>query len=316
MHRLFALLLAVVSLCLCGFASEANTPDAVSSRFAAPSAAAPLLTIRKNVEEVRVTFHALDRSKRPVLNLAPESLAIVDDGVPVRAISAFQVAEDLPLSVALMVDASDSVARDFAAEKDASAAFIRTLVRTNDDRVLLVSFRDKVETVRRMTGDAEELASSLREIKVGGLTALYDAIVATSDRLARTDVSAGRRAMVVITDGDDTDSYHVLDDAVRAALRNDVAVYAITLRSKSLTQQGQAVLKRLAEASGGLAYVLQRPDDLAHAMQEIEHDLRTQFLVTYHPQTDVTGYHSLKVSSTDTEISIRARRGYFAANRN
>lgn len=277
---------------------------------------APGLTIRKQVEEVRITFHAFDKHKHPVLNLSKDSLAILDNGAPVSAISGFDLASDLPLSVAIMVDASDSVSRNFAAEQQASSAFVRTLVRSNDDRVMLVAFRDKIEMIRRMDENTGDLAAAMRAVKVGGLTALYDAVVFTSSTLAETDTSASRRAIIVISDGDDTDSRYVLNDAIAAAVRNDVAVYAIRVHSRHATLAGENALNGLAQASGGRVYHLQTRDELARAMEEIERDLRSQYFVTYRPVTPtVSGFHALKLSSSVKDVSIRARTGYFAADR-
>jgi Ca-activated chloride channel homolog len=316
MLRFFASLTVVVSLCACAFGAEGASATLVASASATPISSAPMLTIRKQVEEVRVTFHAFDKHKHPVLNLPKASLAVLDNGAPVSSISGFDIASDLPLSVAIMVDASDSVSRDFAAEEQASRAFVRTLVRSTDDRVLLVAFRDKIEMIRRMDRDTGDFASAIRNVKVGGLTALYDAVVSTSSTLADTDTSASRRAIIVISDGDDTDSRNPLKDAISTALRNDVAVYAIRVHSRHATLEGENALKQLAQASGGRVYNLNGRDELVRAMEEIERDLRTQYFVTYRPVTPtVSGFHTLKLSSSVKDVSIRARNGYFAGDR-
>jgi len=167
-----------------------------------------------------------------------------------------------------------------------------------------------------MYGNTVELPKAMRDVKVGGLTALYDAVVSTASTLADTDTSASRRAIIVISDGDDTDSRNLLDDAISTALRNDVAVYAIRVHSRHATLAGENALKQLAQASGGRVYNLNGRDELVRAMEEIERDLRTQYLVTYRPVTPtVSGFHTLKLSSSVKDVSIRARNGYFAAER-
>jgi Ca-activated chloride channel homolog len=317
MPRLFASLVVLFSLCMFTSAAEPGSPNIVVSASLSPAGGFSPVTIRKQVEEVRVTFQALDTRRQPVLDLAPGSVSVFDNGVRVPVLSGVRSICDLPLSVALMVDASDSVARDFAAEQQASSAFVRALVRSTDDRVLLVAFRNKIEMSERMTGDVQELASSMKRIKVGGLTALYDALVLTSERISNTDGFASRRAIIVISDGEDTDSHNVLSDAVTAAVRNDVAVYAITLRGKHAQAgtAGEMTLQRIADASGGRAYVLRKPQELAHAMQEIERDLRTQYFVTYRPQGGRPGFHTLRLTSSRDDVTIHAKQGYFFSNR-
>jgi VWFA-related protein len=314
MHRFFAAIAVVVSVCVYAAAGESSAPPVLVS---ATTSNAPTLipsrhtvTIRRDVEEVRVVFHAVDRRNRPVMDIAPESLTVVDNGMRVP-ISGFHRASNLPLSVALMVDASDSVARDFAAQQRASTTFVRTLMRSNDDRVLLVSFREKLEVMRQMTSNADELAEVVKQIPTGGLTSLYDALVATSRRIAATDMTASRRAIVLISDGDDTDSRYVLADAIAAAVRNDVAVYAITVRGKRWNPDGERVLKDIADATGGRSYVVRRASDLATAMDEIECDLRNEYFVTYRPAAMGSGFHRVQLTSTMKDVLIRARAGYF-----
>lgn len=314
MPRLFAFVV-LASTCICALAAEPDSANLLASTSLSSVHALAPITIRKQVEEVRVSFQAVDRHRQPVLDLAPDSLTVFDNGVPVQSLSAVQSTSDLPLSVALVVDASDSVARDFAAEQQASSAFVRSLVRSADDRVLLVAFRDKIEISERMTGDVEELAASMRRIKVGGLTALYDALVSTSDRIANTDATASRRAIILISDGDDTDSHNLLRDAVSAVVRNDVAVYTITVREKHARSNGDATLRLIADASGGRAYVVRKAEELSQAMQEIERDLRTQYFVTYRPQGGRPGFHTLKLTSSRDDVTIHARQGYFFSGR-
>jgi VWFA-related protein len=151
----------------------------------------------------------------------------------------------------------------------------------------------------------------MRRIKVGGLTALYDALVSTSERIASIDASASRRALIVISDGEDTDSHYLLSDAMAAAVRNDVAVYTITVRDKHAKSLGEATLKLIADASGGRAIILHKPDELSQAVQEIERDLRTQYFVTYRPQGSRAGFHTLKLTSSRDDITFHVKKGYF-----
>jgi Ca-activated chloride channel homolog len=311
MHRLFALAIAVS--CLAGtLVAQEHLRTVAANISVVPPMSAPGITIRKDVGEVRVTFHAFDRHGLPVLDLAPDSVAIFDNGMPVTSISGFHTASDLPLSVALLVDASDSVSRDLLSEQRAGYAFLRSLIRLSDDRALLVAFSDKIEVMRGMTADTRELSGSLQQLKAQGLTALYDAMVATSERLADGDSSASRRAIIVLSDGEDTDSRHILSDAIAAAVCNDVAVYSITVHNKRASQTGQDTLRRMTDATGGRSYVLHGLEELDAVLQQIERDLRTQYFVTYRPLVSDGRLHVLNVASTIRHISIRARKAYLA----
>lgn len=314
MHRPLLALAAIVCVSAVSFAAEDQSPKLVASSAFVASVAAPTLTIRKRVEEVRISFQASDRRGLPVLNLPPASISVFDNGVAVARVSGLRTASDLPLSVAIMVDTSDSVARDLLSEQKATSALLAGLMHANDDRVLLVGFRENVETVRPMTADPKELIAAVRELKAGGLTALYDALVATSARLVATDSSASRRAIILLTDGDDTDSRYELRDAMAAAVLNDVAIYSITLRGKHASSDGEKTLRLLADATGGRMYMLRHAEELSHAVQEIERDLRTQYFVTYQPVNDGQRFHVVNVTSSVPDVSIRARKGYFAVD--
>jgi VWFA-related protein len=296
------------------FAAEDQSPKLIASNALVAPISSPTLTFRKKVEEVRVSFQASDKRGQPIVDLPGDSISVFDNGERVARISALQTASDLPLSVAIMVDTSDSVARDLLSEQKATSALLTGLMHANDDRVLLVGFRENVETMRPMSAHPEELIAAVRELKAGGLTALYDAVVSTSARLVATDSSASRRAIILLTDGDDTDSRFDLGDAMAAAVRNDVAIYSITLRSKHRNPDGENTLQLLTEATGGRTYVLRHPEELSRAVQEIERDLRTQYFLTYRPLNDGHRFHVVKVTSSIPDVSIRARKGYFATD--
>lgn len=312
MPRLLLTVCAIVCVSTVSFAAEDPTPKLVASNTIVPPVSQPTLTIRKKVEEVRVSFQATDKSGQPVTSLPADSISVFDNGERVARVSALQTVSDLPLSVAIMVDTSDSVARDLLSEQKVTSTLLTGLMHANDDRVLLVGFREKVESMRPMSADPKELIAAIRELKAGGLTALYDAVVSTAAKLVATDSSASRRAIILLTDGDDTDSRYDLGDAMAAAVRTDIAIYSITLRGKHPDPNGEHTLQLLAEATGGRTYVLRRPEELTRAMQEIERDLRTQYFLTYPPIDDGHRFHVVKVTSSIPDVSIRARKGYFA----
>ena len=312
MHRLFASIAVAICLCVGTLAAESTESTLVAATSVSGSPLPLGLTIRKHVNEVRVTFHAIDKQKHPVLNMSPDSVAVIDNGMPVETLSDFESASDLPLNLALMVDVSDSVVREFAKARETSGTLIRTLVHAGDDRVTLVAFRDKICLNQPMTSEPQDLLAMLRQIRTGGLTALYDAVLSTSDRLAQSEASASRRAIILISDGDDTVSHYGLSDAIAAAIRDDVAIYAIRLHGRHDSLFGEKELQAMAEATGGRVYNLRGREDLSRALEEVERDLRTQYFVTYRPSPG-SGFHTVKLTSTIKDVSIRARKGYFAS---
>ena len=145
--------------------------------------------------------------------------------------------------------------------------------------------------------------------------ALHDALFsACNEQLARQDDhSFVRRAIVVLSDGEDTDSFHDLRDVVAIALRGEIQIYALTLHGKKLASRGDAVLQRLTEQTGGRFYLAQSSRDLEEMFAEIGQDLRTQYHVSFPPQQVTPGFHALQVEVRAAQkLQVHARQGYYA----
>jgi VWFA-related protein len=121
------------------------------------------------------------------------------------------------------------------------------------------------------------------------------------------------RALVVLSDGDDTESLRTLADVIAVAQRSEIQIYALTLRSQRGADRGERVLQRLTDATGGRFYVAQSSKDLGGAFAQIEQDLRTQYYVSFLPQTSSPGFHSLHVDvQAPRKVEVHARQGYYA----
>ena len=276
----------------------------------------PLTTISKNVEEVRLAFTALDRQGHALDGIGPQDLDLADDRTPVSELTSFVRTSDLPLRLALLVDVSESVAKGLSEEQQASLEFLQTVVRPGRDQVLLMAFASRVmlQTPYPGKGEGLKLVSTYR---AGGQTALYDAICAASsnDVIPSLDDSPARRAIVLLSDGEDTESYHTFKDAISCAQRAEVSIYAITIHSSETGRRGDKTLEELTSLTGGMAYILSRHDQLSSAFAQIEQDLRSQYVLTYRRSLAPphSGFHSLQLTVRNAEnAKLNYRRGYFA----
>jgi VWFA-related protein len=149
----------------------------------------------------------------------------------------------------------------------------------------------------------------------GGQTALYDALRAAAqhDMMTADNAQPVRKVILLLSDGEDNDSINSLDDAIAAAQRNDVGIYAITVHAPYVHRQGDGVLAALADATGGRAFVLPNLKRLDAVFSEIQNELRSEYLVSFHPaEREQCGFHSLAIRTHDPSLHVRARRGYFA----
>ena len=142
--------------------------------------------------------------------------------------------------------------------------------------------------------------------------ALYSACLGQASTAA--DGKDLHRAIVVLSDGDDTDSLHGLTDVIAAAQRSEVQIYPLTIHPKKAVERGDRILRRLADSTGGRLYVPESANELAAVFAQIEQDLRTQYYVSFPPQQPTPGYHSLRVEvRAPAHLEVRAREGYYAA---
>jgi len=175
---------------------------------------------------------------------------------------------------------------------------------------------DQLELVADLIDDPEKLAKSIRNLRPGGGTALYDAIYfACRDRLQQDQPRHGfRRAVIIVTDGDDNQSEYTLAQAVEMAQRAEVIIYAISTDDSGLILRGDKNLEKLAAATGGRAFFPFKMKDIKNSFAAIEDELRSQYVVSYHPADfDPDGrYRSIEISALKKDLQVRARKGYYA----
>ena len=303
-------------------AQPAATPkepaDTAASPPAAESAGEPpeLETIRKRVDEVNVVFTVTDKRKRFVKNLSESDFKVLDDGRPPQTVVHFRRETDLPLRVALLVDASTSIRERFKFEQEASIEFFSQIIRPKFDKAMVLGFDSTSEVTQDFTDQTELLGKGVRMLRPGGGTALYDALYfACRDKLARTDAGTTvRRAVVVLSDGEDNQSHVTREEAIEMALRAEVVVYAISTNISSGARPGDKELERIAEATGGRVFFPFHIEDVANYFSEIQAELRSQYAIAYKPAAFAFDgrFRAIDISALDKRYRVRSRKGYYA----
>jgi len=274
-------------------------------------------TIRHVVNEVRVVFTVTDRHGRYIKDLKSNDFRVIDDQKPTE-LRSFRSETDLPLQVGLLVDASNSVRDRFKFEQDSAIEFLNQIVRPKFDRAFVIGFDTTPEVTADFTDDAEQLSHGVRMLRPGGGTALYDAVYyACRDKLMKSGAPGGsvRKAIVLLSDGDDNQSRVTREEAIAMAQRAEVIIYTISTNSSGYKEKGDKVLERMSEATGGRAFFPFKAEDVASAFSEIQDELRSQYVIAYKPLKFVADghYHSIEILVANRKnLTARARQGYFA----
>jgi len=289
-----------------------------SAAFPGTSGAAdePILTITKRVDEVNVLFIATDRHGKFVRNLNQADFSIFDDHKPVQSILNFRRETDLPIEMGLLVDVSGSVQGRFGFEKEAATGFLQHVIRPGYDRAFVVGFNKESRLTQDFTDKVPLLSAGVQRLSNGGGTALYDAIyTACKDKLLREHSEHPiRKALVILSDGEDNQSQYTRAQAIEMAQRAEVLIYAISTDDSGLILRGDKVLEDLASATGGRAFFPYKMKDITHSFAAIEDELRSQYDVSYKPTNfDADGrYRSIEITAVKKNLQVRARRGYYA----
>ena len=299
-------------------ASTAAVGSSTAAAFPANSDAAdePVLTITKRVDEVNVLFIATDRHGKFVRNLNQNDFAIFDDHKPVQSIINFRRETDLPIELGLLVDMSGSVQGRFGFEKEAATGFLQHIIRPGYDRAFVVGFNKESRLTQDFTDKVPLLSAGVQRLSNGGGTALYDAIYkACKEKLLREHSEHPiRKAIVILSDGEDNQSEYTRAQAIEMAQRAEVLIYAISTDDSGLILRGDKVLEDLASATGGRAFFPYKMKDITHSFAAIEDELRSQYDVSYKPTDfDADGrYRSIEITAVKKDLQVRARRGYYA----
>jgi VWFA-related protein len=298
------------------YVATGTAPPAVTSGVDADQSAESILTIKKRVDEVNVLFIATNRRGKFVRNLNQNDFAILDDHKPPQSIVNFRRETDLPLQLGLLVDTSGSIHSRFEFEQQAAISFLQHTLRPKFDKAFVVGFNGRSHLAQDFTDDAQLLAVGVQGLRSGGGTALYDAVYrACRDKLIKTQTDRPvRRAIIVISDGEDNQSEVSKGQALEMAQRAEVIIYAISTDDSGLILRGDKALQELAEATGGRAFFPFKMKDITRSFAAIEDELRSQYVVSYRPADfDADGrYRTIEITALKKDLQVRARKGYYA----
>ncbi len=268
-----------------------------------------------DVSRVNLLFTVADKKGRFVTDLKKEDFEIVENKKPQNVLE-FTAESNLPLRLGILIDTSNSIRERFRFEQEAAVAFVDSLMRP-EDKATVVSFDTSAELVADLTGDTEVLGKAIRSLRPGGGTALYDAMFFTCRDKLMLDQPRHkfRRAMVLITDGDDNQSRYTRDQALELAQKADVVVYTISTNISRIASEGDKVLRYFAGETGGLAFFPFKAQDLSQSFENIANELRHQYNVLYRPEPLKTDglWHSIDLRVKGRkDLVVRARKGYYA----
>jgi VWFA-related protein len=289
---------------------------AASSPALASTEPNSIITIKSRVNEVNVLFIAMNKRGKFVRDLNKNDFSILDDHKPPQQIVRFSQQTDLPLQIGLLIDTSGSVHGRFQFEQDAAVGFLQHTLRPHYDHAFAMAFNAKNKVMQDFTDNVTLLGAGIQKMQDGGGTALYDAIYSScKEKMLRDDSDRPvRRALIVISDGEDNQSEHTLGQAIYMAERAQVIVYTISTDDSGLILRGDKVLEQISDATGGRAFFPFKMKDIKTSFSAIEDELRSQYVISYHPADfDPDGrFRSIEITSLKKDLQVRARKGYFA----
>jgi VWFA-related protein len=297
-------------------AQKAPAPPAQPAEAIAASEADDPSRIVLDVTRVNILFSVMDKKGRFVTDLNKSDFEIVENKKQ-QVIQQFTAESDLPLRLAVLVDTSNSIRDRFRFEQEAANRFIQSVLRPREDRLMLVSFDSVAELVSDLTDDVVALEKGINGMRPGGGTSMYDAVYFAAKEKLMMDQPRDkfRRAMVILSDGEDTESRHTRDQALEMAQKSDTVIYAISTNITRDDTEGDKVLRYLTEETGGQAFFPFKLEDLDQSFENIANELRHQYNIFYRPEPlKADGlYHPVTVRTKGRkDLVVRARKGYYA----
>ena len=305
--------------------------------------------VKVDTETVNVLFTAQDKSGKLLLNLKPQDIRLLENGQPQEIVS-FSRQVDLPLSLAILIDTSISQQRTLPEEKAAAASFLEAVVRPNKDEVAIISFTGDSTLEQGMTNNLARLRRAIERVEfippsgyigngvvvnsgrvpgtppisgtnqqTAGSTAIWDSIFVTSTDVLGPAPENTRRAIILLSDGDNTWGQKKLDDAVLAAQRAEAVIYSIGIGDDFYAGVVKGPLKSVSERTGGRAYFPRDENELREAFRQIQDEMRSQYLIAYEPTNRALDgtYRKIDIQISNPELDkqkvrLTHRQGYFA----
>jgi VWFA-related protein len=294
-------------------ADPASQQPGLAQRNAPP--ADDTYVIKTNVNEVDLFFTVTDKRGNFVTGLKRENFGLLDDGRPPERVFRFQQQTDLPLRVGVMMDTSSSIRQRFHFEQEAATDFFLQVLHRND-RAFVEGFDVQLNLSQGFTNNVDLLDTGIAKLRPGGGTALFDALYTTckDQMLTLQEEGSVRKAIVMVSDGEDNYSRATEQDAIKMCQRAETLVYTISTDTSPSRGKGSEVLRRIADATGGQAFYPDRMEDVAIGFQKIEKELRSQYSLLYTPAEfkQDGSFRTIYLQSTNGDYHVRAKKGYFA----
>ena len=273
----------------------------------------PVLKVQSN--EVDLVFTVTDKKGHFVTGLNQSSFGLLDNGVDPEQVLHFYAQKDLPLRVGIMLDTSSSIRGRFAFEQDSAITFLLQVMHRND-RAFVEGFDVQVDLAQGFTNNIDLLNQGVKKLRPGGGTALFDALYSTCKDQMLTLREAGvvRKALILVSDGDDNYSHALESDAIKECQRAETIVYTISTNVSPSKDKGDDVLQAIADATGGRAFNPTRIEDVGTSFNGIEEELRSQYLLEYRPANfkQDGAFRTIYLHALDPKLHVRTHTGYFA----
>lgn len=320
--------------------SASPSPTPPKPREEVPQDSDEIVKVETNL--TNVFFTAADKNKRFISNLTVDDIRVLEDGQP-QQVFTFQQNIDLPLSLAILIDTSASEERTLPDLKAAARVFLESVIRGKDEAAI-ISFTGETTLEQSFTGSVERLRRAIDRVEfvppsgyigggvvvngtppisgtnqsLAGSTAIWDAIWVTTDEVISDSAEHTRRAIILLTDGDDTSSRMKMHEAIERAQKADALIYSIGIGDRYTFNVDEGSLRKISEKTGGRAYFPSNERDLREAFAQIQRDLREQYLVAYSPSNKNRdgSYRRVEIQVVNPalrqELKLNYRPGYFA----
>ena len=273
-------------------------------------------TYRIGANEVSLIFTVTDRHGHYNPNLQQSDFALLDDQKAPAHVTSFHQQINLPLRVGIVIDASTSIRTRFQFEQQSATEFLLEVLKAKSDRAFVMGFDVTPTVTQDWTNNVDALETGVNRLRPGGGTALFDAVyTACRDKLldARGQEPV-RKAIVLLSDGDDNQSRVRPDEVIKECERAETIIYAISTNWTPSRGKGDKVLTDMAESTGGQVFFPPSVEEMSGSFKSIEEELRSQYALTY-PPADFKydgSFRSIYLYCNDRRYVVRAKKGYFA----
>ena len=323
MNRKISTILCAAALATAGLhAQQTSTPHPAQSAQAPAAQStdqqgdvnAP--TIKLGVNEVSLIFTVTDRHGHYNPNLKQSDFALLDDNKAPARVNSFHQQINLPLRVGIVIDASTSIRTRFQFEQQSATEFLLQILKARSDRAFIMGFDVTPTVTQDWTNNLDALETGVNRLRPGGGTALFDAVyTACRDKqLTERGPEPVRKALVLLSDGEDNQSRVRPDEAIKMCQRAETLIYAISTNWTPSRGKGDLVLTQMSEETGGQVFFPPSVEEMSESFHNIEEELRSQYALTYTPADFKYdgSFRPIYLYCNDRRYQARAKKGYFA----